>query len=800
MRIIIGGQYYATPDGSSVRISKSMSDPVPTCALNIVDNASAINITPPQEILVLDDQVIPNPAVNLLQNPQLNPYNGNGWQAGGVGTNSQNAGGGLQAIFSNAPAGQSNATLIQSTPFNGVIPGQTYTFSYFASGSGINNIQLLIQIIWQGAPGTGSTTNTQIYTILGGTNRYTITAVCPANTVSASLNVGVNVTNATNSGTIIYTQMQFEPNWFPTLSYPTPWVGPNQTNCQQLPLGLYIRQYRKFAGFVTKVSPGDYHGNVRTIQVSANGYAWLAGTIFGNDTFSSKTDAQIITTLLGKYFLSSGTAMTTTANVVTGVTVSNLQLNWDDLRTAFDGLCGLSGFYWTIDYYWNFIYAPPGYFSMAIALICDNSSAPDMVTTFPAYNFKPDYDFTQPGSNILTLGNSTNTAQVIDPSRIAQLGILTGYSLPSTTSWMRKVNDSTLNSVADCTQRGMAELIQYDNVRGIYHLSANVELLAGEGIRVTSNTDNLNQTMLLLQQVSAQWLGTSEMLTDVWEYSADLGATNRAVTNIISRIYRQTQKNTSAPAISTTTLAVLENVSVIDQVDSNSAYAEAVLADSPSAYWRLGEPAGFSITSAYDWGGTTQTGTYTGGFTLGQTGALYNDSDTAVLFNGSTGYVSLPNAIIAANHDLTLEMWVNVPSFAADGGGVQRRLFIDNIDNTNAFQMATQAVDTSFVWAVNDSTGQVISSHQGFSTNTWYHVVGTWVAGTRTAQLYVNGVAQSNAGATGFGIGSIATNIARRTDSTGYFPGTVDEVAVYSTALSAARILAHYNYGKFGHA
>src|SRR5262249_53365690 len=154
-------------------------------------------------------------------------------------------------------------------------------------------------------------------------------------------------------------------------------------------------------------SPGDYHGNVRTIQVSASGYAWLAGTIFGNDTFSSKTDLQIITTLLGKYFLSNGTAMCTTTNIIAGVTVSSLQLNWDDLRTAFDGLCGLSNYYWTIDYYWNFVYAPPGYLSMPIALICDNSSVPDMVTTFPAYNFKPDYDFTQPGSNILTLGSST---------------------------------------------------------------------------------------------------------------------------------------------------------------------------------------------------------------------------------------------------------------------------------------------------------------------------------------------------------------------------------------------------------
>jgi hypothetical protein len=809
MRIIIGNSYYSTPEGSSVRITRSISDPVPTCAVSFCDTTSALNIVAPQEILVLDEQVYPNPTINYLKNPNMNPDT-SFWTIGtpaGI-TTSQVSGGGINITVNNA-MNATNPITQQSTDASLVRfqAGEILVFSVYVQGSvGNTNVEAYMALQWfdvNNLPIFGQdTTFTSPAPVPTTLTRYSFQVTPPSTAFFARVQLGVVLTSNTNSGTITFTNAQLEPLWFPTMAYPTPFCGPNQANCQQLPNNpLWIRQYRKFAGFVTHVSLGGYHGNVRTVQVHAVGYAWLAGIIIGNDTFSGQADSTIISSLLSRYLTNSGTNLCSITNVVTGVTLSSYQLNWDDLRTAFDGLCGQSTFYWTIDYYWNFIYLPPGYISMPISLICDTSSQPDMVTTFPAYNFSSENDFTQPGSNILVLGNGSNTAQVIDPSQVANLGRISGYVFPSTTSWMRKVNDSTLASVSDCTQRGMAELIQYDNPRSLYHLTTNVELVAGESIRVTSKTDGLNQTTLLLQQVTAQWIGTSETLTDVWEYQADLGAVNRAATNIISRIFRQTQKNTSAPAISTTTLAVLETLGVVDTLDGNSSYAQAVLADSPAAYWRLGEPAGFGITSAYDWGGTTQTGTYTGGVTLGQAGALYNDSNTAVAFNGSTSYVSLPNGIVASNHDFSIELWAFITSFATDGGGIERRLFVANSDNINGFQLALQASNTALVFAANDSTGQVITSKLGWSLNTWYHLVGTWIAGTRTATLYVNGVAQVNdGGASGYGMGSIATNIARRTDSTGYFPGTLDEVAVYSTALSAARILAHYNIGTFGHA
>src|SRR5262249_47649782 len=113
-------------------------------------------------------------------------------------------------------------------------------------------------------------------------------------------------------------------------------------------------------------------------------------------------------------------------------------------------------------------------------------------------------------------------------------------------------------------QRGMAEMLQYDGPRSLYNLTTNVELIAGQAIAVTSSTDGLNASVLLIQQVTATWQGTDETFTDRWEYKANLGAINRQVTNILSRLFRIANSNSSAPSINTTTLVAFERIGITD--------------------------------------------------------------------------------------------------------------------------------------------------------------------------------------------------------------------------------------------
>src|SRR5438128_8433098 len=58
---------------------------------------------------------------------------------------------------------------------------------------------------------------------------------------------------------------------------------------------------------------------------------------------------------------------------------------------------------------------------------------------------------------------------------------------------------------------------------------------------------------------------------------------------------------------------------------ATSAYATAVLADAPIAYWRLDEAAGNTMSDA---SGHNHAGTYTGAVAHSQTGALIGDTDT----------------------------------------------------------------------------------------------------------------------------------------------------------------------------
>ncbi len=792
MRVILNSVYQSTIDPGNVHITRSMSDPVPTCSVDIKDNNSSLQVSAMQELLIIDDQVIPNPTVNLFIDPSILGYNTN-WNTNTSGSvaPSQIGGGGLQIAFTSASSGSYGGISSRSVP--SVVAGQSYVLSFYLQGAAAYaNIKASIQLAWIDAAGaaTGPAMQINVPTIPGSLTRYSATGIAPANTAYAAASFTVQTTANGVTGTVDLFQVQLEPLWFPTLSYPLPFCGPSQTNCVQLPLGQWIRQYRKFAGFVNHSTTGNYVGNVRTITVDAVGYAWLASLILCNNGYTNQYDSAILINLLNTYL----PGLVNTANIIQGVQLSNTQSNWDDLRTLSDNLASQSTYYWTIDYYWNAVYVPPGYITMPISLICDNSGTPDMVTTFPAYNFSAEMDFTQPGSVILVIGSGSNVAEVIDPAQSALYSTISGYAFKAGSTFMRKVNESSLQSVTDCTNRGMAELIQYDYPRNIYHLSTNVELIPGEAIPVTSNTDGLNATTLLIQQVQATWMGTDETLKDVWEYQADLGAINRAATNILSRIFRATNSNSSAPAISATTLAVFEKLGIVDtagQGTTSTTYAATILGDGPIAYYRLGELSG---TTADDFSGHGYQGTLHGGVTLNQSPLLSNgDTDRSMSFNGSTGYISLPTALIptGSGHAWSLECWCRVTSLPSNtwnsmvnmgavSNGTLAGIYINNTSGTVKFAIGVGGTN-SF------SSGTV-------ATNTTYHVVGTY-DGT-SIRLYVNGSLVGGPLAATVNLGTTYASIgADGSPAQEFFPGTIDEAAYYNYALSSTQITNHYNTG-----
>lgn len=111
-----------------------------------------------------------------------------------------------------------------------------------------------------------------------------------------------------------------------------------------------------------------------------------------------------------------------------------------------------------------------------------------------------------------------------------------------------------------------------------------------------------------------------------------------------------------------TALSIALNLTVIVP----NQYQQSVLSLNPMAYWPLNETSG---TTAYDIVGGYN-GTYVGGCTLGQAGptnSIFGASSRSVLFDGSSGYVDIPEGPFNITGPTTIVAWVNivsVPNFA----------------------------------------------------------------------------------------------------------------------------------------
>lgn len=212
-------------------------------------------------------------------------------------------------------------------------------------------------------------------------------------------------------------------------------------------------------------------------------------------------------------------------------------------------------------------------------------------------------------------------------------------------------------------------------------------------------------------------------------------------------------------------------------------YSAEVLADSPLIYPRFGEASG---TTAVDASGNGRDMTYQNTPTLGVAGALTGDSDTAVTFNGTDEYASINYAAwMNGLTALTIECWYKGTdasgSLVARGGNPAN--YRIGITGSKAFI------------EVNTSSGgaQLTSSTTSVDDDTWHHIVGTWDGSN--LRIYVNTALENTLAKTG--TLSATTNNLRVAQRQGdsFIAGTIDEPAVYGTALSGTRITAHYDAG-----
>ena len=217
-------------------------------------------------------------------------------------------------------------------------------------------------------------------------------------------------------------------------------------------------------------------------------------------------------------------------------------------------------------------------------------------------------------------------------------------------------------------------------------------------------------------------------------------------------------------------------------------YSSTILADSPAAYWRLGESSGTSAADATSHGNT---GTYTGGFTLGQPGALFGDADTAVKLDGISGYVSVANSATLQTNQVSIELWIKKVTETPWGAYVSKNIAYGGKTGSSWFQLLNYGTSGRLQFRVTgDDNPSSLQSAATLTLNTWYYVVASY-DGT-TAKLYVNGSLDSTLAITATPTQTTdPLNIGRRAD--GYYNNAVlDEVAIYSSALTATQVGSHW--------
>jgi len=222
-------------------------------------------------------------------------------------------------------------------------------------------------------------------------------------------------------------------------------------------------------------------------------------------------------------------------------------------------------------------------------------------------------------------------------------------------------------------------------------------------------------------------------------------------------------------------------------------YAAEVIADSPIAYWRLGETSG---TTAVDEVGTND-GTYVGSPTLGATGLLAGESDTAVDFAPSdSDYVEVADSpAISPTAALTLEAWVEFDALPV----TYPRIIAKDDTAGQSYQLLVEASTSKPFFRVKDSTdttwhGGVFDT--ALNAGEAYHLVGTF-DGT-TLRAYVNGTQEATTYSFTGAVNDGATvlRFGRHGNLSGsYWDGRIDEVAIYDSALSSTRVQAHYDAG-----
>ncbi len=234
---------------------------------------------------------------------------------------------------------------------------------------------------------------------------------------------------------------------------------------------------------------------------------------------------------------------------------------------------------------------------------------------------------------------------------------------------------------------------------------------------------------------------------------------------------------------------------------TKDAYAKAVLADGPIAYYRLDEAGGGTLCDAST---GHNNGTYSvSGVTLGRPGALHSSKDTAVGADGSAKVaVSDANSGISGPTSFTIEGWFQTTTrqdqMVVDigQGGAQNMAGLGPwINLLSPTYVLTPGSGDYITFDTFDGTFEFDAKSVGIDVfdGRWHYAAISYSAAGGAATAYLDNHALGSAKVTekplaspiriGFWVDALYNKP---------FNGELDEIAVYQSALTADQIARHF--------
>ncbi|MGC5224156.1 PKD domain-containing protein [Micromonospora sp. DT81.3] len=300
--------------------------------------------------------------------------------------------------------------------------------------------------------------------------------------------------------------------------------------------------------------------------------------------------------------------------------------------------------------------------------------------------------------------------------------------------------------------------------------------------------DDLNLTYELWAQGGAAPLATKSVKSTYW-YTPTITFAADGIPAGSSRTYRVVARDGDGNA------ATSADVTVSVNGTSTSSYADVVLDDGATTYWRLGGASGLTDQA----GGVNATPF--GGVGTTSDDALASEANGSATFNGTSTGLARSSAGQPLEESFAVELWFKTST--SSGGKLVGYGNAGSGASTNYDRHLYMRNDGTLVFGVNPQVQRTISTPAAYRDNQWHHAVAQldpWAG----IQLYVDGTlvasepsataAQLYTGMWRLGGDNLASWPNR--PSSDYFNGQLDEFAVYPKALTASQISAHYAIGR----